>query len=347
MKFSQLTYTFLALLLTCSISSFGQCGNQLVDSLLAENDENEIYIREFKVRFNEGTLDNPTPTKKYSVYLNEGIQYHFAVRNADEFDGDVIMQLFDRNNLIGSTFDLSKQIDRQQFNFMCDRAGRYQLLMSFKEGKAGCAAGIMTMRVQEDSAASAEQLAELADSTEALYVNVKNYIQAASEIYHENRYEITISHGLIQKTEKGYCIEVTEIKPLELYVKLKDENGILSETDTLHFRVENEPLPLARLLGKEGGILYKHEIWRIQQLQLDYQYEFLTKDAPYTILSFMVNSQPAEYGGYPSNGAQFSARQLQFIQSLNEGNTFYINNIRARGPGNKTYTLPPLGFIIN
>jgi len=342
-----ITYSTFAFLLIGSISSFAQCGNQLVDSLMSGFAEDEVYMREFKVRFKAGTLENPAPTKKYSVFLNEGVHYHFSVRNADEYEGEVIMQLFDRNNLIGSTFDLESRVDHKQFDLLCDREGRYQLLMSFKEGKAGCAAGIMTMKVKTDSAAEPQQLAELEGEKDILYVNVKNYIQTSSEKYDESKYDITVSHGMIQKSDKGYCIELTEMRPLELYVNLKDEYGQIAESDTVHFRVEKEPLPFARLLGKEGGILYEHELWRIEKLQLVNEYEFLTKEAPYKLLSFMVSNNPHDYGGYSSNGEQFSARQLQYIQSMTEGKTFYINNIRVKGPGNKTYTLPPLGFIIN
>jgi len=334
------------LTLFSSIAAQAQCGESLVDSAIADCGSNAICMREFKVRFNEGTISNPTPMRKYSVMLSEGVVYRFAIRNASEFEGEAIMQLYDKNTLLGSTYDIDVHIDNKQFDFLCDRTGRYQVLMSFKEGKAGCAAGVMSM-VMEDTTSKLDPTVLVVNEDNVLYLHMKNKLQIASIDVEDGQFEIQISHGVIQKTAKELYIEVYEKRDAEVYVTLKNKSDSILQIDTFAFQVKDLPLPYAAINGKIGGFFEKHNVWRIKSLELFYVYEYNTSEPPFTVLSFMITGKQNDMNGLMSNEEYFSLNQLDFLSSLEVGESFFIQNIRVRGPNNKVYTLQPVGFIMN
>lgn len=327
-------------------SAFSQCGDVLVDSAIVECGSNTIYMREFKVRFNEGTINTPVPAKKYSVLLNEGVIYRFVVRNAQEFEGEVILQLRNKNEVLGSSFDVVNNIDNQSFDYTCEKTGRYQIVMSFKEGRKGCAAGVMAM-VLKDTSSQLDPVAVDADRNDIIYTETRNYMQPASAVVKNGSFDVAVSHGVVQWSGKGFYIEPSELKPLDVYLTLKDKKGEVLQIDTITFQVRKPPLPNASLLNKSGGMFYKHDLWKIEKLELTYMYELLSEAIPHKIVGFSVSYKPLDHSGLNSDKEYFTLQQIRFIKSLKVGMPFYIYNIQIVSDDNKTYSLPPLGFIVH
>lgn len=322
-----------------------QCGTALVDSAMLDCGSSAIYMQEFKVRFNEGTIDNPTPTRKYSVMLSENVVYRFAVRSAEEYEGEVILQLFERDKLLGSTYDIRKRKDIKQFDFRCDRSGRYQVLMSFKEGKAGCAAGVMTM-VLEDTASTFDPTVLMVNDDNILYMHMRNKLQVASADVADGNFELSISHGLLQQTAKGFIIEVFEEKKADVYVMLKSKSDSVLQIDTISFDVKPLPTPWPILHDKMGGIISMQDIWKLQKLDLLYVYDYSTNRPPFEILSFMISRTNSGFDGILSDGRFINMQQKQMLTELETGQNFFVTNIRVKGPDGKIQSLPPIGFIV-
>ena len=121
-----------------------QCNEELVKMATAEL-KNSTYLKDFRIRLKKAEKNKPAPVARYSVYLNKGTHYRFSICNSPDFEGKAIMQLFDSDVLLGSTYNADTKKDYFAFDFMCSKSASYQILATFQEGKEGCAVGILSM----------------------------------------------------------------------------------------------------------------------------------------------------------------------------------------------------------
>jgi len=70
-------------------------------------------------------------------------------------------------------FRYRKQDDHQFFEFACDKSGTYQVLMSFLEGKRGCAIGIMSMILTDSLTTTANISYAGKENLETLYIGLE------------------------------------------------------------------------------------------------------------------------------------------------------------------------------
>lgn len=137
---------FLILCTLCAIISIGtkaQDISQLV-AQCAGNAGDVMYLKDFVVKLDAGTPGGAPPTARFALLLNKSIVYRFSVCTAPNSEGEAVLQLFDLNTLLGSTFISSTGKDYPSFDFKCQKTGVYHVFISFKEGKAGEGVGIMS-----------------------------------------------------------------------------------------------------------------------------------------------------------------------------------------------------------
>lgn len=126
--------------------SKAQCNDQLVNKCALGVGDNATYIRDFKARLKAARRrGGSAPIAQFTVVLNKGTHYRFTVCNAKEFEGEAVLQLYDNNNMLGTTFDYARGKDYKAFDFMCRKTATYKVFITFKEGKEGCAAGILSI----------------------------------------------------------------------------------------------------------------------------------------------------------------------------------------------------------
>jgi hypothetical protein len=123
--------------------SIAQCNDQLL-SVCALDNGGATYIKDFKVRLKKGKKNQPAPVAKYQVALSKNTNYRFNACNATEFPGEAIIQLYDSDQLIGSTYNMTTGKNYKGFDFYCKKSGVYNVFISFKEGEEGCAVGILS-----------------------------------------------------------------------------------------------------------------------------------------------------------------------------------------------------------
>ena len=134
-----------SVLLLSAASVNGQApGNSLFDKCRSMAGSNAVYLKDFIVRFPAAQSNQTPPVSRNSVILSKNIRYRFSVCNSDKYDGVAVIQLFDEDKLLLS--NLIRQSDKiyPYFDFVCNRTGRYYVMISFKDGKAGEAVGIMS-----------------------------------------------------------------------------------------------------------------------------------------------------------------------------------------------------------
>ncbi len=128
-----------------SFDTKAQCNEQLVHECALTVGDNATYMKDFRVKLKRGRRGKPAPVARFSVVLNKGVQYRFNLCKAVEFEGEPVLQLYDTNRLLGSTIDITTGDEYKSFDFICQKSAIYQVFISFKEGKEGCAVGILSI----------------------------------------------------------------------------------------------------------------------------------------------------------------------------------------------------------
>jgi len=120
-----------------------QCNSSLVTICSGGLADNAMYLKELKVKLKAKESGKKAPVARYSLMLNKGNHYRFSVCNAKEFSGKAIVQLYDKDRLLGSSYMAKKHYPA--FDFICKKTAVYKVLISFEDGKSGCAVGILSM----------------------------------------------------------------------------------------------------------------------------------------------------------------------------------------------------------
>jgi hypothetical protein len=105
---------------------------------------NVTYLKDFVVKLDPGIPGGNPPSAKFSMVLSKNTQYRFSICTAPDSEGEAILQLFDMNVLQGSTYISATGKEFPSFDFKCQKTGVYHVFISFKEGKAGEAVGILS-----------------------------------------------------------------------------------------------------------------------------------------------------------------------------------------------------------
>ncbi len=126
--------------------TYAQCNNKLVTICSGGLTKNATYLKELKVRLQAKQSGKKAPIARYALMLSKGTHYRLSICNAKEFSGKAIIQLYDNNNrLLGSSYNPSTKKHYSAFDFICNKSAVYKVLVSFEDGKEGCAVGILSM----------------------------------------------------------------------------------------------------------------------------------------------------------------------------------------------------------
>ncbi len=320
-----------------------QCNNKLMELAAAHSGNDALFIRDFRVKFEEGTMKRPSPVARYQVLLNEGIHYRFNVVNATDFEGKAILQLYERNRILGSTFDVNTKADLGTFDFICDKTETYQVLMSFREGKRGCAVGVMSLVISDSLYTTFKDKPER--ELEKLYIGIENELTIAATNIPGGTLEVDISCGEIKGNNGRYIVTVEKEGITTIKVVASDNSGQISEIDSMDFLVQQIPVPYATFSGLQGGLISKHDIEQTNHLSLIYTFDI--EEKPYEIIEFTISKRYNELTGERSYNSKLTVAQRAFLQSLKKGDYFVITNIIAKGPDSTTHQLKPLMFIVD
>ncbi len=124
--------------------SFAQCNAKLVDIAVGQN-RGATYMKDFRVKLPASQPGKPKPIARFKIMLNAGTHYRFNVAKAKEFAGAPVIQLYEGKRLLGTSYLASKDKDFKMFDFLCSKTTTYELIITFRNGKAGCAVAIMSL----------------------------------------------------------------------------------------------------------------------------------------------------------------------------------------------------------
>jgi hypothetical protein len=129
--------------LSCALSIRAQDISQLT-AQCAANAGDVMYLKDFIVKLDAGTPGGAPPTARFALLLSKSVVYRLSICTAPNSEGEAVLQLFDMNTLLGSTFISATGKDFPYFDFKCQKTGVYHVFISFKEGKAGDGVGVLS-----------------------------------------------------------------------------------------------------------------------------------------------------------------------------------------------------------
>ncbi|NOZ47372.1 MAG: hypothetical protein GXO79_11410 [Chlorobi bacterium] len=124
-------------------TSFGQCNNELIEKCKAENG-NAKYLKHFKIRFAASKNPKKASVATFTLLLNKGNHYRFNVKNDETKEGKAILDLIENKSFLASNYLPESGKQYSSFDFYCKKTGAYYIDMKFKDGKAGCAVGMIS-----------------------------------------------------------------------------------------------------------------------------------------------------------------------------------------------------------
>lgn len=334
--------TFCLLLVNSAVPA--QCNNELVEIAMAESGTDAVYLDEFKVKFTGNRKAKPAPVARFNTMLNEGKLYRFTVANAREYEGRAILQLYRSNILIGSTYDPVASDDSQTFDYLCESTGFYRILMSFIDGKEGCAAGVMSL-VINDSTRTSDPVLLGQDTVETLFLHVENPLSLAVTDALPENVEVSIDNGRIIRKNGFFSAFVDHEGSATIIVTVKDTTGAIREESSFRFNVKSVPFPTASIGGMTGGIADKDHLIRAARLEAASPAGF--ENLKYTVIRFTVSSELERFSGIASSGRELSFQQINYIRDLEPGTKLFFKDILVNTPDGSELKLEPLGFILN
>ena len=217
----------IVLLWTSSLAR-SQCNETLVQKATEQVGKDAVIVRDFKVKLKEGNKRNASPAGHFSVLMQKDITYRFNILNAEEFESKGVLQLYDKSNMLGSTFDANINQNNGNFQYKCPRTGNYQVMITILDGKAGCAAGLMSMVI--DSALHYSATAPENYEVEILYLEMENPLNIlVTDLKPNERVDITIDNGRIIRRDTDIYAVVDKEGTAKVTVKMVAADGKVIE----------------------------------------------------------------------------------------------------------------------
>jgi hypothetical protein len=133
---------FLVLISATRVSA--QIEEALVRECANSTGEDATYLKDFIADLGPSEADGRPQSAKFSMVLSKNTVYKFSICNSDSKPGKGIIQLFDTNRLLGSSFIEETGKDYKSFTFKCQKTGVYHMFVSFQEGEPGYAVAIVS-----------------------------------------------------------------------------------------------------------------------------------------------------------------------------------------------------------
>jgi len=319
-----------------------QCNTNLIEAAMAQSGNNAIFMREFRARLPKGSARNPIPSGKYNVYLKENTGYRFNVANDMSSGGEAILQLFDNGQLVGSTVENGND-KKEAFDYHVSRTGSFQVIISFKEGKPGCAVGIMSMiggATNETDSLRNEKNNEL----DILYLNVENPISIITDKDATDTIHFEIDNGVIWGKVGDYYIKPEMEGLATLKVVIKNKKGHIKEEARSDFLVRRLPFPSSSINGLRGGIISRSSLQLASSLNIDDPLDF--EKLGFQIIDFVVRVGDKGERRFLNLGKSFNVGLKSLMADLPDETRLVVEFIRVKKPDGQTITLEPLAFII-
>jgi hypothetical protein len=324
-----------AVLLWTSSFLRGQCNESLVQKATEQVGKDAVLVRDFKVKLKEGSKKNASPAGHFSVLMQKDINYRFNILNAAEFDGKAMLQLYDKSNILGSTYNSDINQNAGSFQYKCPRTGKYQVMITFVDGKAGCAAGIMSMVL--DSSMQSVKINEENTEIETLYLDMENPLRIITELARDEKLDISIDNGKIIRKDTNLFVIAEHAGEAKLTVKIINAEGKITSEMVKDFQVS--PLSVPKVtLEKASDYINLSDLMSINKIRVE--------PWAYKILQFHLSRSRVPGSGLKSTSEFLTFEQREFLKEFRVNDRLYVVDIQVELPNGKVVTVDPLEYTI-
>jgi len=100
-----------------------------------------VYLKDFQVDLPAAVAGERPPMFRQAVVLRGNNIYRFNVCN---IQGEAVIRIYDSSRMLLSSYDAASGKEYNPIQFLCNKTGPYNIVITFKEGKEGEAIGIMS-----------------------------------------------------------------------------------------------------------------------------------------------------------------------------------------------------------
>lgn len=142
MKFLLKVIVVFFIVLGFSNAAHAQCGEEMIEFCYPKLGEFK-YINNFPIKQKKAKRGDPPAVMKHSLVLNSGTKYRFAIYNATEYDGKLVVNIYSSSTLVGTSYDYATGKYYDVIEFDCKKPGIYYICFYFDGGKEGCSMCVM------------------------------------------------------------------------------------------------------------------------------------------------------------------------------------------------------------
>ena len=119
--------------------------DDLVSTCVIAAGENTTYLKDFRVQLPKAAPNAAVPVYKANMYLMKNMKYRFAVCDAPESTGELVITLYDQGKELISSYNKSTGKKYSSIDFICNKTGLYTLWYDFIDGEQGSGVGVVCM----------------------------------------------------------------------------------------------------------------------------------------------------------------------------------------------------------
>jgi len=182
-----------------------------------------------------------------------------------------------------------------------------------------------------------------ADAVKVLYIGLDNPLTITGGSGGDEKTTASMAGGgSLSKTGPGkYVARVSSPGNATINVSVEGKNT------PFQFRVKRVPDPVAKVGASNGGQMAANAFKAQAGVRADLQ-DFVFEGVKFDIISYVVYATGAGFLESPgisqNGGAYFNETSKRIIERSRPGSSIIIDEIRARGPGGDTRTLPTMAF---
>ena len=191
-----------------------------------------------------------------------------------------------------------------------------------------------------------------------LYAGIYNPISISAPGIPMNAISASITGGTLTRNGDHWVARSTAVGHEATISVTANQDGRTINLGSMTFRVRKLPDPLAYIpiKGADGNIThYKGTPKRISKAALmsatgiGAALDDGILNITYQVVSFSIVVFDSMGNAIPENsaGSQFSARQIEQFKRMKVGKSFFITNIKAKGPDGITRDIPPMEVALN
>lgn len=185
------------------------------------------------------------------------------------------------------------------------------------------------------------------------YQGVENPVDISVPGITKDKLTVTMENGRIKQNPKdgSWIVEPNDLDLLGSKTKINVSaqiDGVNKSIGSVKFRVKRVPDPVAKVFDKKGGDIQKNVL--IAQGGVFCEIEDFDFEMPFVVTSFQVSAKPGGSEYWVKDDAKnnlFTENQRNIMKRLRSGDKLIIDEIKAKGPGDKIpRSLSPIIFKI-